>query len=239
MAKNNVFRFKQFSIDHSGAAMKVGTDAVLLGAWAKVEGAGRLLDIGTGSGVIALMLAQRTLPQAIIDAVEVAADDARQACENINASPWPKKVRVHVSDIRHFTTEYLYDVIVSNPPFFINSLEPPREDRHRARHTGSLPQADLAAAVSRLLSPGGSFNVILPPNEAALFIGEARKHHLYCSRGCAFLSRRGRTPERHLLEFTRTEVSKEETQLVLYRDGIEWTDEYRALTSDFYLRAGA
>src|SRR5579859_709466 len=131
--------------------MKVGTDAVLLGAWVSVAGAKRILDIGTGCGVIALMLAQRTNDDAIINAVEIEAADARQAKDNVLKSPWLKKVTVHQKAIQAFDIGERFDLIVSNPPYYVNSLLPPARARAQARHGKSLTAEELIDQSLRLL----------------------------------------------------------------------------------------
>src|SRR6187551_2766436 len=145
--------------------MKVGTDAVLLGAWTNVNDVNRILDIGAGSGVIALMLAQRSGNLVHIDAVEIEKEDAMQARENIQRSPWPECISVHEIPIQKFSPEIKYDLIVSNPPYFNNSFQPPDKKRLHTRHTISLDFTELLSSVARLLQPGGRFNVILPFTE--------------------------------------------------------------------------
>src|SRR6266850_1577807 len=145
------FTFKQFIVHHDRCAMKVGTDAVLLGAWAGAAGAKTILDIGTGSGIIALMLAQRTPSYARIDAVEIEQSDFLQASENAQNSPWPEKIIVHHTSIQEYQTDSQYDLIICNPPYFINSLLPPSPFRKQARHAALLPNRDLLTAVKRLL----------------------------------------------------------------------------------------
>jgi tRNA1Val (adenine37-N6)-methyltransferase len=134
------FHFKKFSVSHAQSTMKVGTDTVLLGAWTKVDHATNILEIGTGNGTIALMLAQRTSDNVCIDAVEIEPTDAAQAQENFLQSPWPAKIRTHPISIQQFENGIKYDIIVSNPPYFINSQRPPDEKRGQARHTISLSQ---------------------------------------------------------------------------------------------------
>jgi tRNA1Val (adenine37-N6)-methyltransferase len=215
--------------------MKVGTDAVLLGSWTNVEGANKLLDIGTGSGVIALMLAQRTNQEAIIDAVELQDTDAAQATANVMASPWHKKVTVHHTSIQHYRPPVLYDVIVCNPPYFKNSLRPPGIKRTHARHDTGLTLRDLSASVTRLLSPKGSFSLIMPPNEGDSFAHAAMGNHLYLTRLTRFFSRAGKPQERSLMEFRKQPLPLEEDSLILYESGQAWTEKYQNLTADFYL----
>ncbi len=231
------FHFKKFSISHDASTHKVGTDAVLLGAWAGVHGAERILDIGTGSGVIALMLAQRSAPASKIDAVELQPHDADQAVENVKNSPWPEKVTVLRTAIQDFVSEKPYDLIVSNPPYFINSWLPPDENRSKARHSNELSFTDLLASVIRLLAPAGLFAVVLPYAEGNQFLRMAETVGLYPIRKLTFRSRKNKPIERLLIEFSRKQSQVKSEELLLYKINEEWTDEYRALTRDFYLKA--
>jgi tRNA1Val (adenine37-N6)-methyltransferase len=236
MSKQRIFRFKQFSIDHSRATMKVGTDGVLLGAWANVKDAKQLLDIGTGSGVIALMLAQRSDPDARIDAVELEAVDAHQAEENVAQSPWPTKVTIHQCAIQDFHPQKQYDCIVTNPPYFINSYRAPDARRTEVRHTTSLSYETLVESISRLLAPEGRFSVILPPVESERFFAICSDEY-YLTRKCLFRSRREKPIERILFEFARVDTALESAEIILYGQGEEWSEEYKALTREFYLKA--
>ena len=131
---NPYFQFKQFTVWHDKCAMKVGTDGVLLGAWTSVESAHRILDIGTGTGLVALMLVQRSLPDANIVALEIDEAAVGQARENIIRSPWKERVEVVQADFRKYRSSDKFDVIVSNPPYFVDSLECPDRQRTAARH---------------------------------------------------------------------------------------------------------
>ncbi len=205
--------------------MKVGTDAVLLGAWANVNQAKSILDIGTGSGVIALMLAQRS--HAMIDAVEPDKNSAEQAAANFKSSPWSDRLRVYNQRIQDFQHSH-YDLIVSNPPFFSNSLLPPKATRQTARHTETLSFDDLilAAKNSRLA-------IILPTAEGNLFREKARDHGFHCNRSLAFYSRKNKPQERWLMEFSRNETEIATEILLLYKEKDTWTEEYAALVKDF------
>jgi tRNA1Val (adenine37-N6)-methyltransferase len=230
-----VFNFKKFAVCDDGSTMKVGTDAVLLGAWVKVDGAATLLDIGTGSGLIALMLAQRSDEKAIIDAVELQADAAAQAAVNVANSPWPGKVIVHNARIQEYRPQVRYNVIVSNPPYFTNSLRPPSLDRTRARHDAALTPQELSLSAASLLSTEGAFSLILPLSESDSFVMCAVRNNLFLARMTRFFSRHGKAQERALMEFRRQPSSLQEDSLVLYKSGTKWTDKYWELTNDFYL----
>lgn len=231
------FHFKQFSVRHDRSTMKVGTDGVLLGAWVDVSNCKRILDIGTGSGVIALMLAQRTTSDVVIDGVEVEKEDADQANENVLHSPWPRRIEIHCTPIQHFHSDELYDLIVSNPPYFNNSAKPPNEKRIQARHTTSLPYEVLLKQSVSLLRREGRLAVILPYSEGIQFETLASGVALSCTRKAVFRTRRGKPVERLLMEFSKTAKSLVEHEILLYNDGLEWSDDYIRLTRDFYLKA--
>ena len=217
--------------------MKVGTDGVLLGAWAGVRPSDRrMLDIGTGTGLIALMLAQRA-PKASVIGVDI--DDVGQARENADASPWGDRVAFERCAVQEFSTPELFDLIVSNPPFFVDSLTCPDEGRTAARHAVHLPFDELRDAVLRLLAPAGRFAVILPTPEAARFL-------TVCAGRLALTRRTDvRTTPRHpakraLMEFSRADAAAtapETSELVVGTGEHEcYTPEYRTLTRDFYLK---
>lgn len=232
----DTFYFKHFSVKHDKCAHKVGTDGVLLGAWTNVKHAKRILDVGTGTGVIALMLAQRTSEDVHIDAIDLAKEDCDQANENFSASPWQTKLRATHSSLQAYDAPP-YDLIVSNPPFFINSAKPPDAERLRARHTETLSLNDLITNAIRLLHKTGRLSVVLPTNEGEYFIAAAREHQFYCIRRCEFYSREHKPLERLLLEFGFQETSCETEKLLLYEKDEIWTEGYKALTRDFYLKA--
>lgn len=233
----STFRFKQFTIQHDKSTMKVGTDGVLLGSWANIEGKNQILDVGTGSGVIALMLAQRTSANAHIDAVEIETQAAHQAVENVQHSPWPEKVEVHHSSFQNFAPGKKYDCIVSNPPYFNNSQKPPDGKRVQTRHTTSLRFDELIVTAKQLLTSTGALNVILPYTEGLEFIQLAASHQLFCSRKWGFRAREQKPIERWLLEFRLfPHAIIEQGEILLYSSGEEWSDSYKALTRDFYLK---
>src|SRR5688572_12121371 len=179
MRNKKQFQFKKFTVTHDGSTMKVGTDSVLLGAWADVREAHQILDIGTGNGTIALMLAQRTGKNAVIDAVEIEETDVLQADENFTKSPWHSRIHLYHTAVQKFFPERKYDLIVTNPPYFNNSQQPPNEKRQRARHTTTLPHNELISAAHRLLKQHGKFNIILPFKEGLQFMALASQWHLY------------------------------------------------------------
>lgn len=235
---NNYFRFKQFTVRQDGAAMKVGTDGVLLGAWAALTGnERRILDIGTGTGVIALMAAQ-TAPAARIDAVEIDPEAFRQAAANFQNSPWKDRLRVFPVSIQEFSerTEEKYDSILSNPPYFRNSLPSPDPLRTWARHSTELPYGELIGSVLRLLAPTGTFSVIYPGPEASLFQSLAAAVGLYCIRKTEVRTTEKKEPSRILMEFSTDRTETAANLLTIHTPDGGFTGEYIELTRDFYLK---
>ena len=167
------FTFKQFHIDHSRCAMKVGTDGVLLGAWARVDGTRRILDIGTGTGVIALQMAQRN-SEAQIFAVEIDETASCRARANFDMSPWAERLEVECCAAQEFNHTEKFDLIISNPPYFVDSLLPPDAKRSTARHTHDLSFEALDEAVSRLLAENGRFAMILPVAEFEKYLQQLK-----------------------------------------------------------------
>lgn len=228
------FRFKQFTVAHDRSTMKVGTDAVLVGAWSNVENASAMLDIGTGCGIIALMLAQRTGVSAYIHAVELDAESALQAKENFIHSPWPDKLLVHHTTIQEFESAQKYDLIISNPPYFNRSLQPPDKRRGYARHTASLGFSDLLAAVDRLMSSNGRFNVILPFAEGLEFMPLAEKAGFHSTRQWKCKSKENKPWERWLMEWGRHPKPVECGEIVINGSDGHWSDDYIRMTKEFY-----
>jgi tRNA1Val (adenine37-N6)-methyltransferase len=231
-----MFRFKQFTIEDNRCAHKVGTDGTLLGAWVNISDDNHLLDIGTGSGLIALMLAQRSDAIATVDALELAHSDYLQACENVNQSPWPTKVKVHLTRLQDFETEQRYDHIVSNPPYFNNSFKPPDASRVAPRHTETLTYTELLEHSKRLLTHKGKLSVILPYTEGLQFIELAKTFSLHLNRQWSFQARKEKPIERWLLEFSQQAGKVEDGEILLYEKEEKWSDDYKTLTKDFYLK---
>lgn len=208
-----MFRFKQFTIKQDRTPMKVGTDGVLLGAWVQVGPADRrILDIGTGTGLIALMLAQRTCGQPQVRITGVDAGDVAEARENADASPWGSRVEMVQCPVQRFDAGQHYDLIVSNPPFFVDSLTCPDAGRTRVRHAGELPFRDLHEAVVRLLAPDGRFALILPPAEAERFLSECRQLRVIRRTEVRSTPRRG--VRRVLMELARCTAGRCEDTFV-------------------------
>jgi tRNA1Val (adenine37-N6)-methyltransferase len=228
------FQFKQFTITQDLCAMKVGTDGVLLGAWTRVIEE-QILDIGSGTGLITLMLAQRT-KRAQIDAIDINQNAFLQTSQNIKKSPWGNRINPIQTSLQEFDISYKYDLIISNPPFFANSTKAPQKDRNIARHTDHLPYMDLIRSVTQLLKDDGIFSVILPFETSQLFINEAEGEGLYLNRKCLVKQNPSKLPKRVLMEFSFNSNELNESELTIETEKRHhYTKEYIILTQDFYL----
>ncbi len=243
---NSYFRFKKFNVEQENVSMRVNTDGVLLGAWCSVpfsENA-KALDIGSGTGVIALMLAQRLADAQAVDcsveAVEIDGPSSVQCLKNFTSSPWRKTMKVYNADFQSFAMEQpqKYNLVVSNPPYFNNSLKNPSEVKKTARHTDSLSYDDLADGASKLLVADGILSVILPWEESSVFASVAEEKGFCIKRKCNVFSKRGEEfPKRVLMELSlkkNAEILSED--LCIMEHSLEFTPEYRNLTKDFYLK---
>lgn len=255
---NDFFSFKQFTIRQDKCAMKVGTDGVLLGVLAPVsptalskdlpnifsnadEGNYKILDIGTGTGLVAIMLAQRTGGKAQISAVEIDADAAEQARENASETPW--QIDVYNKSIQDFASEWAvkFDLIVSNPPFFINSLKAPEKSRNTARHTDTLSFEDLVASAEKLLAEQGRFTVIIPYSSEVDFIKIAEAKSLLPEVVVRVVPKVGKEAKRCVITFCKTEkkinCNTNVTELVIETEIRHcYSEEFKRLTADFYLK---
>jgi tRNA1Val (adenine37-N6)-methyltransferase len=230
------FHFKKFSVRHDRSGMKVGTDGALLGAWTDVRQATQILDIGTGTGIIALMLAQRASESVTIDAVEIEDQAYADAQENIAASPWHDRINLHHEPIQNFHTSTKFDLIVTNPPYFQKSFKPPTAQRITARHTQQLTFDEILLITEKLLTPNGKLNLILPFTEGSQFIDLANHKGLHCTRKWIFRTRENKPVERFLLEFRWDKKELDEGEILLYSSGEEWSNEYKDLMREFYLK---
>lgn len=229
------FHFKHFSLYHDRSTMKVGTDAVLLGAWAEVKPTDWVLDIGTGCGVLPLMLAQKGIAK--VHAVDLDEASALEAAENFQASQWSRQLFAFHADIRKFTMQCAYDLIISNPPFFINSYKSDTDRKNQTRHTDtSLSFVELASVVKRLLKPDGRFVLVLPERESRDFIPIAAKYHLYVHKCQQIIPMEGKEPNRVNLElrFGKPE-SVQVTELVMRKVDNSFTEEYNDVVKPYYL----
>jgi len=234
MAQNNWFEFKQFRIEQEKAAMKVGTDGVLIGAWTPVNDALRILDVGTGTGLIALMLAQRS--NARIDAVEIDKLACEEAEYNFAQSPWNDRLTVINTDFQMFANLPFeaYDLIVSNPPFFVNSLKTKNVALSVARHDELLSFDQLIIGARKLLNKTGRFCVIIPYTSCTDFRESARLAGFYLGRQTPVIPKSGRSPKRVLLEFTIVPGYPVENELSILEENGSYSEAYQSLTSPFY-----
>ena len=232
---NPYFAFKQFTVRHDRCAMKVGTDGVLLGAWTDLSHSRRILDIGTGTGLIALMLAQRCM-DVRITAIDLDSAAVEQAQENIQASPWKDRIEALQQDICTYHPNGTFDTIVSNPPYFIDSLKCPDGQRSTARHTDTLDADRLIGKVSELLTSDGRFSIILPAEQTEDLIRVAGEKGLHPSRQTWVITRPGLSPKRILMEFRKIPVTLQPDELVIELERHVYSEEYIALTKEFYLK---
>lgn len=232
---NPFFKFKQFTIHHDRCAMKVGTDGVLLGAWTDLSESRNILDIGTGTGLIALMLAQRC-PQAQIIGIDIDSEAVGQASENMASSPWKERVKADLQNVCSYQPSMLFDTIVSNPPYFINSLKCPDNQRNTARHTDTLDMPSLVQRTADLLTAEGRFSIILPAEQTEELIQMAEGVGLYPSRHTAVITRPGLSPKRTLMEFRKTKTAYAMDELVIELERHVYSQDYIKLTREFYLK---
>jgi tRNA1Val (adenine37-N6)-methyltransferase len=229
------FHFKKFSLQQEGVAHAVGTDGVLLGAWTDVAGARTILDIGTGTGLVALMLAQRS-EQAQITAIDIHPDSVICARNNAAGTPWADRVQVLETSFQQFAqTAPQFDLIVSNPPFFSEVTVSPDDARSLGRHTATLPPGEMLAGVARLLSDDGRFCVVLPEKEGRRLCELAVPLGLYHTVMVQVVSRAGKPVERLLLQLERDPGRFRQERLEIY-DGAQYSAAYKALTAAFYLK---
>ena len=217
--------------------MKIGTDAVLIGAWVDTKEAKTILDIGTGTGVIAIMLAQKS--KATIDAIDVELGAYEQATENVRFCKWNERINVHHITFQEFSKNRItkYDLIVSNPPYFVHSSKSAGEERTHARHNDILPFEDLIKGVVNILDKKGRFCVILPKQEASILRTIAERHGIHLSKLLRVYTKPDKTTEkRHVMQFEFSPASFSESAIVIEKDGRhEYTDEYKELTKDYYI----
>lgn len=249
---NDFFSFKQFTIHQDRCAMKVGTDGVLLGVLSPIDAQNvlssekenseyKILDIGTGTGLVALMLAQRTGGKAKISAVEIDLEAALQARENASNTPWQIDVYNNsIQDFAHVCQEK-FDLIVSNPPYFINSLKAPDKNRNTARHTDTLSFEDLVGSAEKLLADEGRFTVIIPCSSENDFIEISKGSNLFAESIIRVLPKVGKEAKRSVITFVRdadiNNCNTNVTELVIETESRHcYTEEFKRLTADFYLK---
>ena len=229
------FHFKHFSLFHHRSTMKVGTDAILLGRWVEVKPSDVVLDIGTGCGLLPLMLSQKGVSQ--VDAVDIDAASIEEATINFEASQWRDRLQAICTDITDYQTDKKYDLIVSNPPFFNRYSKCDSERKSRARHNDvTLSYESLCAVVSRLLKPDGRFALVLPINASVEFLKVAEKSGLFLHKRMTIIPIEGREPNRLNLELSRSKpVEILESSFMIRDNDNQFTEQYRDYLKDFYL----
>ncbi len=237
----SLFKFKEFTINQDKTAMKVGTDAVLLGTWSSLKNyPNSILDVGSGTGILSLMMAQRS-DALTIDAVEVDEDAYEQTVENFENSDWGDRLFCYNSDFQNFANEMAeeeeeYDFIISNPPFYTDDYQTENKSRNKARFTTSLSFSDLILGVSKLLSKNGVFSTIIPFKEEENFIKIAEESNLFLNRVCYVKGNPISEIKRCLLEFSFTKKKIEKEELIIEYERHKYTEKYINLTKDFYLK---
>lgn len=233
---NNYFSFKEFTVFQDKSAFKVGTDGVLLGAMADVFNVKSILDIGSGTGVISIMLAQRS--EAEIVSIEPDKESFVQACENVSLCRWRSRIKVLNTELQNYNPgKEKFDLIVTNPPYFSDSLKNPDHRKSTARHNDSLTSEELLAGVLKLLEDNGRFQLIMPYVEGNIFIAEARQFGLYCNNLVKIKPLPTAEIRRLILTFSRERRKVTEKYLTIESGKRhEFTEEYINLTKDFYLK---
>jgi len=229
------FRFKQFKVEQDKCAMKIGTDSILLGAWTNCSEAKTVLDIGTGTGVLALMLAQKS--DAEIFAIDIDEQSVIQAKQNVNNSPWHNRIHLYNSSLQNFTHSLpSFDIIIINPPFFKNSLKAPDALRTLARHAYTLTHQDILTFCTKNLSQAGKLAIILPLEQGNNFIKLSSQIGLYCIRKCYVKPNPNKEAHRLLLEFSFQKQITQETEIIIETGTRHhYTNENKKLTKEFYL----
>ncbi|MCK3683838.1 tRNA1(Val) (adenine(37)-N6)-methyltransferase [Maribellus sp. YY47] len=236
MGRNNYFQFKQFKILQEKSAMKVGVDGVLLGAWVQVNSATQILDVGTGTGLIALMLAQRSDAQ--ITAIDIEEKAVSEATMNVNASVWKDRIEVCHASLQEFarSDRQKFDLIVSNPPFFSRATRAAFAERTIARHNDFLPFPELISCSAQLLTENGRIALILPFEAMDEIRKVATNNELWLQRKTDIFPKTGKKANRVLLEWGMKETVLNEDSLTIYDADGSFTKEYVTLTRDFYLK---
>jgi tRNA1Val (adenine37-N6)-methyltransferase len=230
----STFRFQRFSVRQDRCAMKVGTDSVVLGAWAQWPTARRILDIGTGTGVLALMAAQR-FPQAVVHGVEIDEAAAAQAEENIAASVWVSRMRVYRMDVRRMRTSEPYDLILCNPPYYAGEMASVHSNLRVAKHGDGLRLAELARSIHGLLAEAGACCCIIPLQREQEFLAACAPYGLFLDRRCLLYYLLGRPPKRVLLRIGRQHCELVQEELTVETAVGHYTPSYRALLKDLLL----
>lgn len=234
---NPYFSFKKFTVYHDQCAMKVGTDGVLLGAWTEMGNAKTVLDVGTGTGLISLMLAQRSGEQLTIDAIDIDQGAINQIEANVLHSGF-KGIDYQLISLQEYKDISLrkYDLIVSNPPYFSSSLHSPDKQRTMARHTDSLSMSDFICSSAQLLADNGRLSLIFPYDDKDTIVSLAEQSSLFLTRSTTVFTTPTAHPKRVLLEFSKKQVVCETDSLIIEKERHRYSPEFTALVKDFYLK---
>lgn len=229
------FRFKQFEVVQSRSAMRVGTDAVLLAAWVKLHACNHILDVGAGTGVIALICAQRS--DATIEAIEIDEGSAEDARENFTKSPWADRLKIHLGDFLKITTSEKFDLIISNPPYFTHSLRASDPIRNAARHDDYLPSDAFMKHARGMLSHGGKIALIFPKSELERWVMDAAAVQLVPSRICHVFTLAHKDAARVMIEFSFDAPDEPEMESILIQKSPgEPSDAYKQMTTAYYTK---
>ena len=232
---NSYFQFKQFVVQQEGCSMKVTTDVCLFGAWTAGQLTGRyerLLDIGTGTGLLSLMIAQSN--KVPVDAIEIQETDCAQAVANVAASPWNQQIKVLCGDVLQYNAAALYDVIVSNPPFYEADLKGATTGKNIAHHNDGLSLYDLAGVISRQLKPDGSFFLLFPAKREEELEDQLHGCGLFINKRCRVQQTTAHAPFRVMIKGSFSKEATEQ-QTILIRDGEEYAPAFKALLKHYYL----
>lgn len=234
MNKTKDFHFKQFSIHGGQSGMAVSTDGILLGAWSKISNHSSILDIGTGTGLLALMCAQRS-QESQVTAIDIDDDAIKAAQYNVDSSPWSKRIRVIKTAAQQLDSNQRFDHIICNPPYFNSGATSDWQARATARHTHTLPHTELLIACAKLLTPSGSANFILPKSEGETFIQLALEQGWFVEQLCQVNTTKHKPGYRLLFTLTRVQTECQNSQLTIHQaDG--YSEAFIQLTRDFYLK---
>ena len=232
---NNYFKFKQFTIVQDGCAMKVGTDGCLLGGWFDCARSMNILDVGCGSGLIAIMAAQRC--NARITGLEIDKEAALQAKANVADSPWAERIEITNCDFLEFESERKFDTIVCNPPYFVNSLKCDKTSRTLARHSDSLSSKDFFAKCAKVSTADCTVSIIIPCDIADEWQSSAKENGFYTNRITYIKTTPKKTPKRVLIEFVRNEIESAIEKTLVFENGRgEYSEETKEILRDFYLK---
>ena len=238
---NPFFKFKQFTINHDRCAMKVTTDACLFGAWCAEEIRSRknekrsirLLDIGTGTGLLSLLVAQKN--DCLIDAIEIHKDAAQQAAENIASSPWRKNIRIHHQDVLKLSLTQPYDVIISNPPFYEREIISSDKLKNQAHHSDGIKLSELVSIIKKHLSPDGEFYLLLPFKRSKEAVNILKKENLFIQKQIVVSPSVGLSPSRLMIKGSLQPSVIKEDQIFITDEQKQYTHEFIFLLKDYYL----